>query len=98
MIIKLTPSLISFKLEYLILFFLKAERISSNKNSPFSFLIVSVSTSNKRYDPPLKSNPRLSVFLGNRGTSLSNSTKFGRANKAKKEQKTVIIIFFVREK
>ena len=40
MIIKLTPSLISFKFEYLILFFLKAERISSNKNSPFSSNLI----------------------------------------------------------
>ena len=47
-ILTFTPLFVIFKLVYLILFFLKTERISSNRISDFSFFIVSISTSSKR--------------------------------------------------
>ena len=79
LIVTWTPFLLVFKPEYLILFCRKVDLISSKSDCDLSLLIEFVSTSKRRYDPPLKSKPRLIVCFGSKGKLTLE--KLGRARK-----------------
>ena len=51
--------------------------MSSKSDWDLSFLIESVSTSKRRYEPPLKSKPKLMVCLGKKG--ILTFEKLGKA-------------------